>query len=69
MVRVYGSIYRLAFVLEIRPSGPITCGVNKTCYEFVFRNQIFPALHSADEMHSTIFMLDGTPPRITTLLK
>ncbi|GBN09240.1 hypothetical protein AVEN_48119-1 [Araneus ventricosus] len=57
------------FFEEIGPSGPVTCSVNGTRYEFLLRNQLIPALQQRGCVDSTIFMQDGSPPHIATPVK
>ncbi|GBN29571.1 hypothetical protein AVEN_112233-1 [Araneus ventricosus] len=56
------------FFAEIGPSGPVTSTVNGTRYEYLMRNQLIPALQQRGCMDNTIFMQDGAPPLIATLV-
>ncbi|GBN59864.1 hypothetical protein AVEN_7901-1 [Araneus ventricosus] len=57
------------FFEEIGPSGPVTCTVNGTRYEYILRNQLIPALQQHGCVASTICMQDGAPPHIATPMK
>ncbi|GBM57890.1 hypothetical protein AVEN_52402-1 [Araneus ventricosus] len=57
------------FFEEIVPSGPVTYTVNGTRYEYLLRNQLIPALQQRGCVDGTIFMQDGAPSHIATLVK
>ncbi|GBM38563.1 hypothetical protein AVEN_71672-1 [Araneus ventricosus] len=57
------------FFEETGFSCPVTCAVNGTCYESLFRNQLIPALQQRGCADSTIFMQNGAPPNIATPVK
>ncbi|GBM68126.1 hypothetical protein AVEN_176295-1 [Araneus ventricosus] len=66
---VAAFIFGPFFFEEIDPSGPVTCTVNRTRYEFFLRNHLIPALQQRECVDSTIFMEDGAPPHIETPVK
>ncbi|GBM02659.1 hypothetical protein AVEN_258959-1 [Araneus ventricosus] len=59
----------LFFFEAIGLSGPVTCTVNGTRYEYLLRNQLIPALQQRGCVDSTIFMQDGAPLNIATPVK
>ncbi|GBN98930.1 hypothetical protein AVEN_80373-1 [Araneus ventricosus] len=54
------------FFEEIGNSGPVTCAVNGTRYESLWRNQLIPALQQRGCVDSTILIQDVAPPHIAT---
>ncbi|GIY19917.1 uncharacterized protein CDAR_5781 [Caerostris darwini] len=53
------------FFEKIAPSGPLTC----TRYESRLCNQLLPTLQQCRCMDRTIFIQDGTPPHIASVVK
>ncbi|KFM74594.1 hypothetical protein X975_20604, partial [Stegodyphus mimosarum] len=57
------------FFEEITSAGPITCTVTGKRYEALLRNHVLPTLQQRQCVDRTIFMQDGAPPHIATLVK
>ncbi|GBN41737.1 hypothetical protein AVEN_192270-1 [Araneus ventricosus] len=57
------------FFEEIGPSGPVTCTIKGTRYEYILQNQLISALQQRRCVDRTIFIQYGVPPQIATLLK
>ncbi|GBO16540.1 hypothetical protein AVEN_150120-1 [Araneus ventricosus] len=68
VVRVYVSIYRWPFLFRGDCSFG-SCNLYSQWDTSLLRNQLIPALQQRGCVDSTIFMQDGAPPHIATLVK